>query len=276
MVVTHTIRKCTRPMFAHMQSQGVICFLIALMLGWVSNVSVVFAQPLQTSVYKVIIFDCDGVLVGNTEYAKFLAWKKALAPYGVSFTLDEYKAILGNSSKRSMALIMAAKKIDLPAEKVIAEKNEIYKKLHLQHKPKPIQPAVALVRQLVKNKKALNIKLGLASSPSKAEIMRNLKAIGLENAFDIIISGHDDLKDIHDPEGTNKPKPYIYQRAAKWLNVAPEACLVFEDSSPGVMAAFQAGMTVFAVPNEYTQQQDFSHATRVLKSLSKFDMALLH
>lgn len=244
-------------------------FLVALTLISVSATSLVFAaQPLP---YFAIIFDCDGVLV-DTEYIKFLAWKKALARYGVPFTLDEYKVVLGNSSKRSLALIMASKKINLPAEKVIREKNEIYKKLHLKRKPKEIRPAVLLVRELVKHKKTLNIKLGLASSPCKEEIMHNLKAVGLENAFDMIISGHDDLKDIHDPEGTNKPKPYIYQRAAKWLNVAPEKCLVFEDSSAGVISAAEAGMTVFAVPNEYTQQQDFSRAARVLKSLSSFKL----
>ncbi len=247
-----------------------VLFSVVLTLISVSATSLVFAvQPLP---YSAIIFDCDGVLV-DTEYTKFLAWKEALSHYGVSFTLEDYKPVLGNSSKRSMVLIMAAKKIKLPAEKVIREKNEIYKRLHLKRKPKAIRPAVLLVRELVKHKKALNIKLGLASSPCKAEIMHNLKAIGLENAFDMIISGHDDLKDIHDPEGTNKPKPYIYQRAAKWLNVAPEKCLVFEDSSAGVVSATKAGMTVFAVPNEYTQQQDFSRAARVLKSLSDFNVA---
>lgn len=224
--------------------------------------------------YDAIIFDCDGVLV-DTEYTKFLAWKEALAHYHIPFTLEEYKVVLGNSSKRSMAMIMAAKKIKLPAKEVISKKNKIYKKLHAQSAPKEIHPAVLLVRELVKNKESLHIKLGLASSPSKAEIMRNLKAVGLENAFDIIISGHDDLKDIHDPEGTNKPKPYIYERAAKWLHVAPEKCLVFEDSSAGVAAASQAGMTVFAVPNQYTKQQNFSKATRVLKSLSNFNVELL-
>lgn len=247
-------------------------FFATLLMGSVCGASIqAHSQP---AAYAAIIFDCDGVLV-DTEHTKFLAWKEALAPYGVPVTLEDYKAVLGNSSQRSLALIMAAKKVNLPAEKVIREKNEIYKKLHAQSIPKSIDPAVSFVRELVKNKGILNIKLGLASAPPKAEIMRNLKAVGLENAFDIIISGDDDLGDIHDPEGTNKPKPYIYQRAAQWLHVAPEKCLVFEDSSAGVVAASQAGMTVFAVPNEYTKQQDFSSATRVLKSLSKFNMDLL-
>lgn len=249
-------------------------FYCRIVLITVSLFCAPFAFAAQPLPYSAIIFDCDGVLV-DTEYTKFLAWKEALAHYQVPFTLEEYKVVLGNSSKRSMAMIMAAKKIQLPAKKVIQEKNEIYKKLHQKYKPKGIKAAVSLVRELVKNKEALHIKLGLASSPSTEEIMRNLKAIGLENVFDIIISGHDDLKDIHDPEGTNKPKPYIYQRAAKWLHVAPEKCLVFEDSSAGVTAASQAGMTVFAVPNQYTKQQDFSSATRVLKSLSHFNVELL-
>lgn len=104
----------------------------------------------------------------------------------------------------------------------------------------------------------------MASSDGRTEILQNLTPIGVDpNNFDAILSGHDDLKDIVDPEGTNKPKPYIYQRTSKKLNVEPQECVVFEDSSAGVNAASSAGMSVMAIPNSYTKNQDFSGAVNI-------------
>ena len=88
----------------------------------------------------------------------------------------------------------------------------------------------------------------------------------MENAFDLVISGSDDLDDYVDAEGKNKPKPYIYIEASKRLNILPEFCLVFEDTTAGVDAAADAGMIPIAVPNQFTLNHDFSKAIRVFSS----------
>lgn len=92
-----------------------------------------------------------------------------------------------------------------------------------------------------------------------------MKQIGLENSFDLIISGTDDLKDYSDKEGTNKRKPYIYIEASKRLKISPPRCLVFEDTTAGIEAAAGAGMIAIAVPNQLTWQQDFSKASKVIR-----------
>lgn len=216
--------------------------------------------------YSVIIFDCDGVLV-DTEHLKFLAWKEALARHKVVLDVKEFMPLIGYNSVYTLQNINAIKKVNLSKD-IIPEQKKLYKALQEKGIP-PISAAVLLAKRLAKDKNNLGIKLALASSAPKAEIMRNLKAVGLEQAFDVIISGHDDLQDVVDPEGTNKPKPYIYQKVARWLNVAPTDCLVFEDTAAGVAAAAGAGMTVFAVPNQLTAKQDFGKAARVLGSLSE-------
>lgn len=226
-----------------------------------------FASAASTDpIFRAIIFDCDGVLV-DTEYLKYLSWKESLEPYGVKFTLEEYMPLVGNSSEYIFEKIKTSKNADISMNEVIKKKREIYTKLQAKGVPS-ITSAVKFAKKLAAEKNSLNIKLALASSAPHAEIMRNLETVGLENAFDVIISGDDDLKDIKDKEGTNKPKPYIYQRLATWLKVKPEDCLVFEDSGAGVIAAHDAGMSVYAVPNRYTAHQDFSKASQVIKSLS--------
>ena len=212
---------------------------------------------------QTIIFDCDGVLV-DTEYLKFLAWQEALASQDIDFSIEEYMPLVGHSSKNILKMIEQSKKLEL-SDQIIDLKNTKYKILQKQGVT-AIQPMVDFVRCLSENKERLGLQLGLASSAPKEEILINLRQIGLDNAFDLVISGSDDLEDYIDAEGKNKPKPYIYIEAAKRLNVLPELCLVFEDTTAGVDAAATAGMNVIAVPNLFTINQDFSMASTVFFS----------
>ena len=85
-----------------------------------------------------------------------------------------------------------------------------------------------------------------------------------------MIVSADDLTEYSDPEGVNKPKPYIYLQAAKLLELRPEQCAAIEDSRTGISSAVSAGCIAVAIPNTYTAQQDLSHAH--LKVISFVDM----
>jgi beta-phosphoglucomutase len=213
--------------------------------------------------FEAVIFDCDGVLV-DTEYLKFLAWQEALASVNIDFSIEEYMPLIGHSSKNILLMLKKLKVMDIP-EAVIELKNIKYHTLQKQGVP-PIHEMITFAKRLSEEKKSLGIKVGLASSAPKEEILQNLQQVGLENAFDVIISGSDDLDSYVDKEGKNKPKPYIYIEAAKQLNIPPSKCLVFEDTTAGIEAAAAAGMVVIAVPNQFTLQQDFSKATKVICS----------
>ena len=61
-----------------------------------------------------------------------------------------------------------------------------------------------------------------------------LERVNLKEKFDAIVDGNDVTK--------AKPDPEVFLIAAKLLNVAPEDCIVFEDSVAGVEAANVANM----------------------------------
>ena len=240
-------------------------FSIMFMTFGGSDLSATASTPYSSEI-EAVIFDCDGVLV-DTEYLKFLAWKDALAAENIDFTIEEYMPVVGHSSKNILLMISKQKGIEIP-QSVIERKESHYGALQKQGVP-PIKEMIAFAKGLSESREKLGIKLGLASSAPTEEIMQNLRQIGLENAFDLVISGSDDLDSYVDKDGKNKPKPYIYIEAAKRLNVAPSKCLVFEDTTAGVEAAFFAGMIVIAVPNQFTLQQDFSKATQVIHDHAK-------
>ena len=203
----------------------------------------------------------------DTEYLKFLAWQKALASVDIELSVEEYKLVAGHSSKKIHEMLEGIKSLDIP-EEVIHLRRVKYQALQAEGVP-PIHETIEFARHLSQNKNFLGIKLGIASSAPRNEILLNLKHIGLEHEFDLIISGSDDLEDYTDNDGKNKPKPYIYLEASKRLHISPEHCLVFEDTEAGIEAATNAGMIAVAIPNWITKEQDFSKANKVINSISE-------
>jgi beta-phosphoglucomutase len=247
---------------AHFFARGCIGFRVWFIAFFCGGASMFASADFYSNV-QAVIFDCDGILV-DTEHLKFLAWQEALASAGIEFSIEEYMPLVGHSSKNILQMIKQSKKIEI-SDEIIELKNAKYKTLQKQGVP-AIQAMVDFARHLSVNKLKLGLVLGLASSAPKAEILTNLGQIGLENAFDLVISGSDDLDNYVDGEGKNKPKPYIYIEASKRLNILPEFCLVFEDTKAGVDAAADAGMIPIAVPNQFTLNHDFSKALRILSS----------
>ncbi len=125
---------------------------------------------------------------------------------------------------------------------------------------------VKFVRLLFREKEKLKLRLGVASSARKEGILTNLRRLALEALFDLVVSGQDDLKAYTDPEGVNKPKPYIYLHAAATLGLSPSQCIAIEDSYAGVTAAKKAGYFTIAAPNHFTRTQDLSHADLIIHS----------
>jgi sugar-phosphatase len=102
--------------------------------------------------------------------------------------------------------------------------------------------------------------IALASSTPLALINRCLDHFDLSGRFASIHSAE------FEPYG--KPHPGVFLTAASSLATAPSQCLVFEDSSAGVIAARAASMSVVAVPTlEDRDEVEFLLADLVLNSL---------
>lgn len=215
-----------------------------------------------------IIFDCDGTLI-DSEQAYFLSWQEALKMRGATMTLEEYMTYAGHSA----AYISKKLHNKLHVDSADAILEDARKAFHLHsHLIIPIERTLKIVRQLAAQKQQLGIKMGVASAGSQLHLTQNLKRFGLIEPFDTIISGKDDLHEYSDPEGTNKPKPYIYLHTAKQLELHPSRCVAFEDSGPGVKAATSAGLLTFAVPNRFTQHHDLSKAHFTIDSSEEIDL----
>jgi beta-phosphoglucomutase-like phosphatase (HAD superfamily) len=68
-----------------------------------------------------------------------------------------------------------------------------------------------------------------------------------------------------------KPDPEIYLLALERTGLAPDECIVVEDSHNGILAAKAAGLRAVATTNIYTEKEDLSDASIVVTSLGDPD-----
>ena len=66
-----------------------------------------------------------------------------------------------------------------------------------------------------------------------------------------------------------KPAPDIYFYAMERMGLGPDACLAFEDSENGLIAARAAGLRTLVTVSDYTQDHDFSGAALLLDQLGE-------
>ena len=106
--------------------------------------------------------------------------------------------------------------------------------------------------------------VALASSTPRRLIEIVLGQIGLADAFVVICSAED--------ERWGKPNPAVFLTAAAAVDVAPQRCVVFEDSPAGVLAAKAGRMVCVAVPEDSERDRpEMGIADIVLTTLAVLD-----
>lgn len=95
--------------------------------------------------------------------------------------------------------------------------------------------------------RALNLKVGLATSSPNVILQAVLRRLDIGHYFDAITSA-EGLK-------YGKPHPEVYLNCAEELNVDPALCLAVEDSFNGIIAARAANMQTLAIPAAHEQTQ---------------------
>jgi beta-phosphoglucomutase len=186
--------------------------------------------------YKVAIFDLDGVLVDTAKY-QYLAWKETALELGFDFTLEQNELLKGVSRLASMEIIasLSGKQLtEHEKQRLAAEKNERYIKLINTVTPQELLPgALECLRTL----KQHGIKIVLGSASKNA--MPVLEQTGIVELFDAIIDGNS--------VSNAKPAPEVFLKGAHEVAIPVHECVVFEDSAAGIEAAKTGGMFVVGV-----------------------------
>jgi beta-phosphoglucomutase len=200
---------------------------------------------------RAVIFDFDGVIT-DSEILHFRAFNTVLASHGFELSKHEYyKDYLGLSDKDCFkALIgegrLQTQEAQIPA--LIQAKTRVFEKL-ARTEGKIIEG----VREFLGLLAGARVPIAICSGALRPEIELILEGAALRNHFDVIVSA----EEVH----RGKPDPEGFLLALQKLNdvwpdpIAPECCVVIEDSHWGLRAAEAAGMHTIAVTNTYDAAQ---------------------
>lgn len=188
-----------------------------------------------------VIFDLDGSLVDS-----MWIWRdidiEYLDKFGISLPENLQSEIEGKSFSETAYFFKERFQLPVSIEAIKEDWNRMaWDKYSHQV---PLKEGVNEFLKLCRSK---NIKLGIATSNSRALVENVASVHGLDDYFSCIMTGCDVEK--------GKPAPDIYLAVAKELQVKPARCLVFEDVIPGIQAGKAAGMKVCAVADEYSAHQ---------------------
>jgi sugar-phosphatase len=127
---------------------------------------------------------------------------------------------------------------------------------------------MAGVIQTLEAVKSTGKKVALASSSSSRLINAVLDSLDIRAYFEVIQSA--------EKEEFGKPHPGVFITTARKLGVAPDKCVVFEDSLMGVVAGLAAKMKVIAIPEpQDLENKRFHVADITLNSLELFNLSLI-
>lgn len=191
--------------------------------------------------FDAILFDMDGLLIDSepvwheveVELIESCGYRYAdeVREMGIGMRVDEFAAILQahypklGDSPAAIERAITERMLRLPAERIQA------------------RPGAESIVRYAADK---DIPRAIASSSSQVIIEHFVNLQGWDDWLPQRYSAE------FVPRG--KPAPDIYLHAAGQLGMRPERCLALEDSQAGTIAAIEAKMTCFTVP-------DLSHST---------------
>lgn len=194
--------------------------------------------------YKAVIFDLDGVICSTDEY-HYQAWKCMADAMGIAFDRTVNNRLRGVSRMDSLEIILEGynKKILTDEQKVALAtlKNDIYRESLKEMSPDDLSEEVKTTLDALREG---GLKLAIGSSSKNTPFI--LGQLGLGDYFDAISDGNNIVR--------SKPDPEVFLKAAEFLGLKPEDCLVVEDAVSGAQAGHAGGFRVACVGEAAREQ----------------------
>ena len=178
---------------------------------------------------RLLILDCDGVLIDSEPPSNRLITEECRAR-GLAITdAQAMSRFAGKALQQIAAELEQQDRIDLPVD----WPRRMHARLiaMLEQEAVPIDGA----RKMLDAMRGLGLPVRVASNSSHEEMEVKFRTTGLDR----LLQGR-----LHSAHDVARPKPWpdLFLSAAAAGGVAPEGCLVVEDSDTGVLAAQAAGM----------------------------------
>lgn len=184
-------------------------------------------SPSSLQRMRALLFDLDGTLLDSLR-AQFHVYERVFAALGIPLDEDEYQR------NYSPNWYVFYERMGVPKNRW-PEADQLWLKNYAQEAPGP-RPGAAQILAAVK---ASNRALGLVTSGERSRVERDLKRMGWQALFDVVVCGGDTLQ--------RKPHPAPLLYALDRVQVRAGEALYVGDTVEDVQMGREAGTSTAAV-----------------------------
>lgn len=207
---------------------------------------------------KAIIFDFDGVIIGNEEQNGQAAIN-VFRRHGANVDDHYYDRFIGSTKKQMVTTVIKELRFSMSVDELLAEVEAEKKAIQ---RTKGFKPSPG-IKELLKNLYQHGYYTAITfSSPMTEDDKSILKSMEITKFLKKMISAPKEINP--------KPAPDLFSFALKELGIKAEEAMVVEDSEIGIDAAKAAGISCVGY-NFFTKNQDLKNADVLLESFENID-----
>ncbi len=208
---------------------------------------------------RAIVFDFDGLIL-DTEEPVYRSWLEVYQAHGEDLPFDRWVQIVGSTTAGFHPQHHLEERLGQSLPKEVLDR-----RIGRRTEMILAQTVLPGVMRRLEEAKAMELKVGLASSSTSDWVKGHLTRLGILESFDCLRC--------RDQVANAKPEPDLYLAVLECLGVSASEAVAIEDSPNGVLAAKRAGLRCVAIPNSITARLDLGQADVVLGSLAEVTLA---
>lgn len=185
--------------------------------------------------FAAVLWDMDGTLI-DSEPLHFRSLLGVLDALGIRASANLQSRLTGMSASEVFQFCRAEFSLEITESEWGRRRTDFYLDGAASLTPRP--GALEAFKSLAGS----GVAQAIVSNSNRVIVDVNLRALGLDEQRPVSISRSDVVN--------AKPHPEPYLLAARVLDVSADACVVVEDSLPGVRAGRAAGMHVLYWPQD--------------------------
>jgi beta-phosphoglucomutase len=190
---------------------------------------------------KAFLFDLNGTVIDDMQF-HIQSWYEILNSLGATISYEETKLQCYGKNEELLERVFPGR---FTAEEITAM--IIDKETRYQENFRPFLKLIDGLDEFLEQAYESKIKMAIGSAAIPFNIDYILNGLQLHKYFPAVVSAYDVVE--------SKPHPETFLQCAEKLMVAPENCIVFEDSPKGVEAAARAGMKAVVITTMHTKEE---------------------
>lgn len=205
--------------------------------------------------YQAAIFDMDGTMVDNMM-VHHRAWQASLKKLGTDWPIEKVMQEVHGVNEEILFRLYGDRFTRAERLAISAEKEKAYRNIFL-----PEVKLIAGLENLLNDLQAAKIPMAIGTAAPAENANFLLDNLPIRPYFKAIFHAGDVKK--------GKPDPEVFLLGTEALQIAPEHCVVFEDSLTGAAAAKNAGCAAIIVTTTH-QEAEFAEFDHILGFIKDF------